>query len=283
MKKTSSKKSARRDLARKKSDPVTASIDGSNLRSVVLDYFRNSAARTGYGTPSIPEATEYVMDRMSLNYWLLLTLYRNHWISRRIVDLPAMDMCKSWAKIQGQVDPDDIQRFDRVIAKTLTPSRIEQAIIWGRLFGGAGALMCIKGHEKFLDKPLDIDDVNPGSYLGLIPFDRWVGIVPSTGEISTDLSNPIDWGLPKYYEVRDASSAQSFRVHCSRILRFIGPGVPTPELQAQTYWGISVLEPAYEDIRKLDNATWSTLNLMFRAQIMGQKIPSWRSFCPVWA
>jgi phage-related protein (TIGR01555 family) len=244
-----------------------------NNRAAFFDYFQNMLARTGYGTPSLPEATTYEMVRLSNNYWLMLTLYRNHWLCRRIVDIPAIDMTRAWPKLVCDVPPEEIQVFDRTIQRTLTPQRVRQAIKWARLYGGGGALIAIKGHEKYLDEPLDLDDVNPDSYLGLIPFDRWVGIVPTTGEISQDLTHPEDWGLPQFYEVRAPDTGTSFKVHCSRILRFVGGEVPTPEFQAQMYWGISYLEVAYEELRKRDNASWAILNLLFRANLIAQVNP----------
>jgi phage-related protein (TIGR01555 family) len=252
---------------RKKKSP-----DANGL-SVGRDYFTNALARMGYGTPSLPEATEYEMVRLSNNYWLMLTLYRNHWIARRVVDLPAQDMTRSWPKLNCDVAPEDIQDFDRTVQKTFTPHHIRRAIKWARLYGGAGALMAIKGHEEFLDQPLDPDDINPGSYLGLIPFDRWVGISPNATQISQDFNRPADWGLPEYYECTAEDKAKSFNVHCSRILRFQGPDVPTPEFQAQQYWGISELEVIWEELRKRDNASFAILNLIYRANILARKDP----------
>jgi phage-related protein (TIGR01555 family) len=242
-------------------------------RSAAFDFFQNAMARTGYGTSSLPEATEYVLDRLSNNYWLLVTLYRNHWISRRIVDLPAQDMTRAWPKITCDLPPDDIMKFDRTVQRTYTPNQIRTALKWARLYGGAGALMALKGHEDILDEPLELDDITPGSYMGLIPFDRWVGITPS-GFALDDYTRPQDWGLPDYYNCNSPDSADSFKVHSSRIIRFQGPDVPTPEKQAQIYWGISVLEPTYEDLRKRDNASWAMLNLMMRANIIARIEPS---------
>ena len=54
-----------------------ANGNGGMSRAMALDTFRNAVARMGAGTASIPEATEYVMQRLSLDFWLLLTLYRN--------------------------------------------------------------------------------------------------------------------------------------------------------------------------------------------------------------
>lgn len=227
----------------------------------------------GYQTSSLPEATEYRMERLSLNYWLMLTLYRNHWIARRMVDMPAEDMTRAWPVLSSELPPDEIERFNRIIDSTFTPSRVCQALKWARLYGGAGALIVLRGHDEQLDQPLDLDDVAPGSYLGLIPFDRWVGVQPD-GEISSDIERPEDYNLPEYYMVSPTQGSNLFRVHCSRILRFMGPSVPEPENGAQSYWGISVLELAWEPLRMHDNALWSMLQLLFRSQIISQKNPA---------
>src|SRR5208283_3260225 len=144
---------------------------------------------------------------------------------------------------------------------------------WSRLFGGAGALMVIKGHENILDKPLKLDDINPDSYKGLIVFDRWSGITP-VGNQAQDVESPLTFGLPLAYTVHGQNGNEAlFDIHASRILRFTGPDVPTPEHEANQYWGISVLELVMEEMRKRDNASWSILQLLFRAQIMTQVNP----------
>lgn len=259
------------------SEQVFPPIDNFGLDSVAADAiandaFTNVSARMGYGTPSLAEDTEYELVRWTNNYWLMITLFRNHWISRRIVEKPAQDMTKAWPVINSsELKPEDISNFDRVIKRTHTPARILSAIKWARLFGGSGCLMVIDGHEGMLDKPLRLDDINPGTYKGLITFDRWSGIVP-TDEVCTDINRPIDFNLPEFYEIR-GERGDSFRIHSSRILRFMGPDVPQPENQAQLHWGISELEIAYEEIRKRDNSSWAILSLMFRAQILAQKNP----------
>jgi phage-related protein (TIGR01555 family) len=239
--------------------------------AVGMDMFRNAAARMGYGTPSLTEATEYELMRWTNDYWLMITLYRNHWLSRRIVEKPAQHMVQAWPKLSLEMAPNEISKFDRTIRRTFTPARIQKAITWARLFGGAGALIVIDGHEDILEEPLDLDTVAPGSYKGLISFDRWSGITPYGNEV-TDIDKPDDFGFPEYYTINDNGGDQ-FRVHHSRVLRFSGPEVPTPEHQAAMYWGISELEIVYEEMRKRDNMSWSILQLLFRAQILTQKNP----------
>ena len=235
------------------------------------DMFTNMAARTGFGTPSLGQGAEYTLVRFSYDYWALITLFRNHWISRRIVEVPAQDMVKAWPKLTSDIEPKDLTRIDRVLRRTNTKNNILTGLTWGRLFGGAGALMVIEGQENQLDEPLDLESVGIGQYKGLVVFDRWAGISPS-GDVCTDIRRPLDFGLPEAYEVR-ASGGDSFKVHSSRLLRFLGPTVPTPEKEAQSYWGISVLEPIYESVTMLDNLYFNILNLSFRANLLGMKFP----------
>lgn len=264
-------------MARRRSRPSSAEKNmgllspTGHVSAQALDYFLNQAARIGYGSQSLPEAGEYTLHRLSYDYVLLYSIYRNQFLCRRIVDIPAEDMVRAWPKVSSEMEPDDEARIDKAVRKTGTKSQVLTGLKWGRLFGGAGCLIVIDGHEDRLDQPLDLDDVGIGSYRGLCPFDMWAGITPS-GTQCTDINRPLDFNKPESYTVR-AQGGESFEVHASRIMRFTGPEVPTPEREAQMLWGISVLEPAYEIIRMFDTLLYSVLNLTMRANLIGLKFP----------
>lgn len=237
------------------------------------DGYSNQPARLGQGTSNLVGGSEYPISRFSNDYGTLNALYRNHWMARRIIEVPAQDMVKAWPTITSELTADDLKKFDRTLARTGTKKAILTAMKWARLFGGAGALIAIDGQEDMLDEPLDRDSIGIGSFRGLIPFDRWSGINPSTG-ICTDINQPLQFGLPESYQVHPPfGGGKSFRVHASRILRFTGPDIPSPEFQAQSFWGISVLEPVFEELTKIDSASWSIINLLFRAQILSEVNP----------
>ena len=122
-----------------------------------------------------------------------------------------------------------------------------------------------------LDEPLDLDSIEIGAYKGVIPFDRWAGIQPSA-ELCSDITKPTLFNLPEYYEVQ-VPGGGSFKVHASRILRFNGPTVPTPEYEARQEWGVSVIEVCFEEIRKRDNMSWNLLCLSYRANLISMKMP----------
>jgi hypothetical protein len=235
----------------------------------VQDAFSNPLARTGHGTPNLLESTAYPLTRLTRNYILCLSLYRSHWIARRVIDCIAEDMMKNWVIINSQVKPKQIDEFDRVVRHTGTRGKLLEGIRWGRLFGGAGAVMMIKGHEGILDQPLDLEDVELDSYRGLLVFDRWSGITPSE-EVNTDLNNPRDFGLPANYIITTEHGG-AYKVHSSRVLRFVGRPLPMWEWQAEMRWGISEYELIFDELRKRDNTSWNIASLVFRANIMALK------------
>lgn len=255
-----------------KSVAFDLSTEDARNKARMNDYFVNAAARSGWGTPSITEATDYELVRLSYDYWLMITLYQNHWICGKIVDTPAGDMVSAWPRITSEMKPKEITKIDSCIRKTHVKQQVLEAIKWARLFGGSGALIIIEGQESRMDEPLDLDSIQIGGFRGLIPFDRWSGIQP-IGQLSTDITKPAHFNLPEYYEVWSQNGGSRFRVHASRILRFTGPTVPQPEYQAMNYWGISVYERVYEELRKRDNMSWNILNLTYRANLIGMKVP----------
>ena len=234
-----------------------------------LDAFANVIARLGYGSANLTEGASYPLTRLSRNYILCQSLYRSNWIARKVIDAPSEDMLKNRFELTGDMDPDALADFDRTVTDTGTEEKLLTALKWGRLFGGAGAVIIIDGHDD-LSEPLEVDEVNPGSYRGLIVFDRWSGISPNA-ELNTDIKNPLEFGLPISYRVT-TETAQSFDVHASRVLRFIGRDLPQWEKQAEMRWGISEFELLYQELTKRDNTSNNLASLVFRANILGLKM-----------
>src|SRR5579875_2876729 len=206
--------------------------------------YSNIPARLGVGTTNLINQGEYPLTRISNDYLLLLSLYRGNWIVRKVVDVMAEDMLKDLPEIKSQVDPGMIHRFQYVLKKTATQAKLLEALKWGRLFGGAVAIIAIHGHYN-LEEPLSLDDVELNSYRGLIVLDRWSGVYPDP-ELIDDLDNAAEFGLPRYYSCDLGSNGQRVRVHHSRLLRFTGRDLPNWEKQVQLYWGMSEVELIFD-------------------------------------
>jgi phage-related protein (TIGR01555 family) len=140
---------------------------------------------------------------------------------------------------------------------------------WGRLFGGAAAIMVIDGQDDLM-KPLDLDDIDLGAYKGLITLDRWSGVIPGP-EISNDINDPRGFGLPAYYNC--AMDAGNVNIHSSRLLRFTGRELPQWEAQVEMYWGMSEVEVVFDELKKRDYSSWNIVSLLTRAQVLSIEEP----------
>lgn len=235
------------------------------IRSRALDAFSNVLARSGAGTPNLLEGTEYSLQRMSRDFNTLNALYRESWIVRRIIDVIPADMLKNWITITSGLDPDVEKRLSLTLRRTQLIDKLKRGMQWGRLYGGALGVMLVKHQGYDLSQPLQLDWIMPGDFAGLLIFDRWNGVNPSS-ELIEDISDP-DYGFPKYYTVTDPAGGGSVKIHHSRVARFTGNELPFWEEIAEMQWGASVVESIFDELRKRDNVSWNIAQLTFMANI----------------
>jgi phage-related protein (TIGR01555 family) len=230
-----------------------------------LDAFSNPAARLGFGTQNLLEATEYPITRLTQNYSLLNSLFRSNWIVQNIISTIPEDIVKKWFKVTSNVAPEYLDKIGKLQRLTKLRKSITEGLKWGRLYGGAVGLILIEGQEDILEEPLDYDTIQVDSFKGLYIVDRWSGVYPDV-ELISDINDP-DFGLPAYYEIRNGTNSVIARVHHSRIIRFIGRDLPYYEKVTEMYWGQSELEALYDEIVKRDNVSMNIAALTFRANL----------------
>ncbi len=228
---------------------------------VVQDAFSNILFRLGYGSQSPLEATEYPLTRMTDNYALLNSLYRDNWVVQNVVGLMVDDMLREWYQLKGGVTPEMQDALSRVERDTCIRDRINEGLRWGRLYGGAAGLIMIDGQED-LSKPLDTDLIYPGSFRGLYILDRWQGVTPNM-DLVFEGGDPV----PESYSITDARGRTVVRVHHSRMVRFTGRDLPFLERVAEMYWGESEVETLYKDVVAHDNVSANIAALTFQANV----------------
>lgn len=230
------------------------------------DSYSNPAAKLGVGTPSLLNASEYPITRITRDRMLMNSLYRNDWICKRIIDMPAEDMTREWIKINSQMEPDAIKKLETVIRRTNVRYRIQDTLKWARLYGGAAAVIMIAGQEDCMDQPLELDTIMPDSFSGLIVLDRWDGVSP-TGELVEDLRDP-DFGKPEFFNVGGQTMGGAcIRVHHSRVLTFIGRELPIMEEVGEDYWGASEMEHIFDELNKRNTSSANIAQLLFQANL----------------
>lgn len=233
--------------------------------ALTIDAFSNPMARLGAGTTDASQYTHYIKQNLTAQYNTLTALYRENWVVKRIIGVIPEDMAKSWYRIKSQLPPDSKQQIRRLERKAHVRERILEGLKWGRLYGGAVAVIIIDGHDDILDQPLDLDMVMPGSFKGLIVVDRWSGVSPSL-EIVEDIDDP-EFGLPMHYTISTSGFGLGVRVHHTRIMRFIGRQLPYIEELSESYWGASELEHVFSEIVKYDNTSHNIAALVFAANL----------------
>lgn len=252
-------------VKRKRRRALDKAPEPQPIRSRALDAFSNVLARLGAGTPNLLEGTEYSLQRMSRDFNTLNALYRESWIVRRIIDVIPADMLKNWITITSGLDPDVEKRLSLTLRRTQLIDKLKRGMQWGRLYGGALGVMLVKHQGYDLSQPLQLDWIMPGDFAGLLIFDRWNGVNPSS-ELIEDITDP-DYGFPKYYTVTDPAGGGSVKIHHSRVIRFTGNTLPFWEEIAEMQWGASVVESVFDELRKRDNVSWNIAQLTFMANI----------------
>lgn len=233
----------------------------------VNDAYVNPVAGLGAGQDDIIGASTYLNTRLTQNYMLMTSLYRGEWIARRIIDTIPEDMCKNWYNITSQLEADALKKMETLERKTSIKQRIMEGLRWGRLYGGAAAVIIIDGQQDMLSEPLDLRTVLPGQFKGLLVADRWSGVYPST-EVVEDMSDP-EFGLPDYYTFSTDSKVldTGIRVHHSRVIRFTGRDLPYTEQLAESNWGMSEMEHVYTELTKRDAVSANLAQMIFQANL----------------
>lgn len=259
-------------MAKARKKPNSRAILEAVQGVAALDSFQNVLARTGFGLPNLMNGTAYPLTRITRDYNLMTSLYRNNWLARRIVDLIPKDMLKNGWKYESDLDPEQTDKLHKSERLSKLYAALLEGLNWGRLYGGAAGLMMLEGQDtpEQLSEPLDLDSVMPGDFKGLLIVDRWSGVSPLL-ELVEDVNSP-DFGLPSTYRFTDYPKSTNFEVHHSRIIRFMGDDLPEWEKQAESYWGASTIESCYEELKKRDNTSANIAGLIFLANLRIMKI-----------
>ncbi len=253
---------ANRPAPAKRAHPAGALLEA-------MDGYSNAAAFLGDDSPLLSSGT-FVRSSLTGQTELLTTAYRVSWLAKRIIDMPSEDMTRAWYSLTAAIPREDLVLLRRLEARHSVRQEIANAIRWSRLYGGALALIVLRGEENALDQPLDPDILLPGCFQGLLVLDRAQGIEPSA-ELVSDLDDP-DFGLPMYYTADLEAEGRAVRIHPSRVLRFVGRELPAAEMIRENYWGASELEHIWEELQKRSAASANIAQLIFQANITTLKM-----------
>ncbi|WP_338558130.1 DUF1073 domain-containing protein [Acinetobacter sp. KS-LM10] len=243
------------------------------LFKYTADGFQNFAARLGLGAGSQHDQSGYGFDFLSRDRLKLEAMYRSSWVVGQVVDVVAEDMTREGVNIRGLDDPSDVEKIQKALDDLEIWNELANVIKWGRLYGGAIAVMMIDGQN--VSTPLKIESVGKDQFKGLLVLDRWL-VQPTLQDLVTDYGP--DFGKPKFYNViADSLGLSNQRIHHSRIIRFDGVDLPYWQRIAENLWGQSVIERMIDRLTAFDSTTMGVAQLVYKAHLRTYKVKGLRS------
>ena len=190
---------------------------------------------SGLGTQRAKRAHNTFQYDQFTNWPQLDAAFQSNWLARAIVDIPAEDACREWRTIKA----DDADAIRAEEDRLMVPMQVQEAMSWGRLYGGAGILM-ITGQD--LTKPLDVNRIRKGGLQRIIPFDRFDMQAMTLNTWNVLAPNYL---LPEFYTI---STANGQEIHWSHFARFNGARLPRRQMAVTQGWGDSELRKCLADI-----------------------------------
>src|SRR5262245_13327351 len=187
--------------------------------------------------------------------------YRNDWIARKIIDIPAQDAVREWRA--WQADRDAITEIENLEKAMGLQVKMKQALQKARLYGGGALIMGVnQGNPD--------DELVPAT----IKKDalQFVHVVSryelQTGPLNQDL-------LSKYYlqpEWYASASNNLVKIHPSRVVKFIGLDL-TDANRAGTPWGDPVLKVVQDAVKAAGRVSSGIAQLVDEAKLDVIRIP----------
>ncbi len=266
-------KAAARDAMREDAKARKPSGSAQTLGAATVDSFVNFAHKLGIGADNVLTSGSYGYNPITRNRQLLEWIYRGSWLGGVAIDVVADDMTRAGIDYLSEMEPGDSEKLDEAATNLGIWEKFNEAVAWGRLYGGSICVMLIDGQD--MKTPLRPETVGKGAFKGLCTLDRWM-IEPSLSDLVTDFGPYM--GMPKYYTVQ--SNAPALRgqvIHYTRLAaRFEGIRLPYQQRLTENLWGISVLERLYDRMIAFDSASTGAAQLVFKSHLRTLKIPGLR-------
>lgn len=208
---------------------------------------------TGYGTGRDPSTHTRPQSENSLQQRDLDAIYRSDGIGRRVVDLYAEEMTRTWIDIEG-VDGD--KRLNDLVNLN-AKQQFNRALRWSGLYGGAVMVMLINDGQGDLTQPLNEGTVR--SVDDLIVYGRHQ-VQWNLETISVD-PNSRFFGRAETMTIQPLGGTP-YAIHRSRVLVFDGEDVPDEVRQRNNGWGDSRLQAVFRALGRYSDGLGSVSGIM---------------------
>lgn len=195
----------------------------AELKNSLNDLVASAFAQTNL-TSFNPILQNNIYAPLTINYNMLMYMYKTHGIIQTAIDMPVLDALRGGLELHSdELGQDDLKDMEDLIENLRILDVIGESRVWTRLFGG-GALIVNTLSDP--DKPLTEDDLRKGKI---------------------ELYAASRWELGSEHRVADRYLFYSRLIDKSRVLTMSGKAAPfTIRWQLQG-WGMSEVERMVED------------------------------------
>lgn len=216
-------------------------------RSYRKDYIGSSSSSKG--TSKDPLSRQRTINRVKYSDSFISDLYATNRVFANIVDIPAEDTTREWISIEGVEDKLREQIVNK-LSNLGAQNRFQEAMKYERLRGDGLISIGVSQKGDFniseaieRKRLVDIDYIHAFSGMKLVDY------------IENDDVFSKDYGDIELYEIAD--SAGTKLIHSDRIAHIVTRKVENEKK------GIPLIEMLYDTLLVLDNALWSTGQLMY--------------------
>ncbi len=217
--------------------------------TITVDGFANFATNLGATNP----AAQGRYIQRNFNQGEVEAVYDASTWFGKIVDIRADDATREWRS--WKADQDDIEKLEALESRLLVQSKINQALKWADIYGGAVLIPDLPGNSA---APLREDAVNGWNMRYLTVLHRW--------QITPEglIRNPLDpnYGKPERWRVPVTNGLQ-LTLHPSRVILVNGRSNGFQH----DVWGKSLWEHMADSVLASDGAAAAITALLKEAKI----------------
>lgn len=240
-------------------------------QAVVHDGLENVVA--ALGTSQDKRAYTVWGAPRSLTRQELENMYRGSWLAKRIVNTVADDMTRKWIHLLFD-DEDETKAaanqfaIEEAAKRFQIQAKVNEAIRWARLYGGAVILLGMDDIKKPKDweRPYDHERAKKKCLRYMRVLDRWR--LSAGQDFTKDISDE-NYNKPETYTLADSS----LRVHHSRVIRFDGQKLPWFAWTANAMWDDSELQHVLDSLTNCDLSTQAVATMLFESNVDVIKSP----------
>ena len=229
---------------------------------------------SGLGTKADKRKSTRAVPNGFLTDAELEIVYADDGLGARVIDLLPDDMMKQGWNYEFEDEKEGFEKeskiYDMVFKEIKANDKINKALKWARLYGGALILLGVYDGEE-LDKPLNLNKIKNFENLKIIPRNN---VMYGTMEWQMNPKEP-HYGQVEYYPITFYTGKQYYtvRVHYSRVIELHGIEIPSSDASIIPmefrYWGLSVLQRIQDRLKDLGTA-FGSLSELFHELTIGK-------------